>query len=174
MKHAPFAESNDRDLADNKSFRIKTILAPIDFSEHSMFAFRYATHLAEKIGGKVIVLNVVENPLVYPSYGPGEQEKVAAKAQQRLYKACQSDAVNPDDVETLVRLAVEPVPEEIVLAARDVAADLIVVPAHHRTIFGHALFSTTVDKVERHAPCPVLVVPVPPHATEKLEDFNHE
>lgn len=136
-----------------------------------MFAFRYATHLAEKMGGKVIVLHVVENPLVYPSFGPGEQEKFASEAQQKLYHACQTHALNPDDVETLVRLAGESVWEEIILAARDVKADLIVVPAHHH-LFGHALFASTVDKIERHAHCPVLTIPIPSPSGEKLEDYT--
>ena len=157
MKHAPEVESNGRII--NK-FKLKTILAPIDFSDEAMFAFRYATRLAEEVGGKVIALNVVENPIAYPSFGPGDRETSASKAQQRLYQACQTDAANPDDVETLVRLAVGPVAEEIVMAARDVAADLIVVPAHHRGVFGQNLFATTVEKIGRHAPCPVLMVPV--------------
>jgi len=57
---------------------------------------------------------------------------------------------------------VESVAEEIVLAARDVMADLIVLPAHHRALLGHTLFANTADKIARHAPCPVLMVPVPP------------
>jgi nucleotide-binding universal stress UspA family protein len=160
MKNAPSAESNGKTATHDESFRLKTILAPVDFSENAMCAFRYATRLAEKTGGKVIVLNVVENPLVYPAFASEDQEKIANEAQHRLYQTCQADPANSEDVETMVRIGVESVAEEIVMAARDVGADLIVLPARHRALLGHTLFANTADKIARHAPCPVLMVPV--------------
>ena len=172
MKNAPPAESNGKTAAHDASFRLNTILTPVDFSRNAMFAFRYATRLAEKTGGKVIVLNVVENPLVYPAFASGDQEAIANEAQHRLYQACQADSANSEDVETMVRIGVESVAEEIVLAARDVMADLIVLPAHHRALLGHTLFANTADKIARHAPCPVLMIPVPPSAAGKREDHH--
>jgi nucleotide-binding universal stress UspA family protein len=159
MKNAPSAELNGKMAARDGSFRMKTILVPVDFSKDAMRAFRYATQLAEKTGGKVIALNVVENPLVYPAFASGDQEKIANDAQYKLYQACRADTANSEDVETMVRIGVESIPEEIVVAARDVMADLIVLSAHHRALLGHTLFANTADKIARRAPCPVLMVP---------------
>jgi nucleotide-binding universal stress UspA family protein len=158
MNNAPSVKS--KATRKDESFRLKTILAPVDFSEDAMRAFRYAAHLAETSGGKVIVLNVVENPLVYPAFSAGDQERIAGETQRKLYQACQAEPAISDEVETMVRIGVESVAEEIALAARDVAADLIVLPARHRASLGRAFFANTGDKIARHAPCPVLRVPV--------------
>jgi len=132
----------------------------MDFSENALSAFRYARRLAANTGGKVIALNVVENPLVYPAFSPGDQERIASEAQRRLYEACQANAAN---AETMIRIGVDSVAEEIVLAARDVGADLIVLAARHRALLGRTFFADTVDKIARHAPCPVLMIPVDQH-----------
>jgi nucleotide-binding universal stress UspA family protein len=47
---------------------------------------------------------------------------------------------------------------EIVEAARELGADLIVLSTHGHTGLTHALLGSTAEKVVRHAPCPVLVV----------------
>jgi len=160
MNHASPVKSNGKTVAHDESFRLKTILAPMDFSENALAAFRYARRLAANIGGKVIALNVVENPLVYPAFSPGDQERIASEAQRRLYEACQANPANADNAETMVRIGVDSVAEEIVLAARDVGADLIVLAACHRALLGRTFFADTVDKIARHAPCPVLMIPV--------------
>ena len=129
-----------------------------------MVSFRYALHLAGKVGGKVVVLNVVESPFARSGHAAADEEKLANEVQHKLDQACHFEAAQSEDVETMVRLAVESVSEEIILAARDVAADLIVVPTSPRSGFRHALFANTVDKIERHAPCAVLSVPFPPPA----------
>ena len=160
MSDAAITKTNGKPVRVDVSFRLKTILAPVDFSKNAMAAFRYASGLARKTGGKVIVLNVVENPLVYPAFSAGDQERLAQEAQGKLYAACQADAANAEDVETMVRIGVDSVAEEIALAARDVSADLIVLPARHRALLGRTLFANTADKIARQAPCPVLMVPV--------------
>jgi nucleotide-binding universal stress UspA family protein len=172
MKHAPFAAAQPKTAAVSESFRLKSILAPIDFSARAMCAFRYAARLAAQIGGKVIILHVVEGPLVYSAYSPAEEEKLAYEAQHKLDRACQHEAGKLEEIETMVRLAVESVPEEIVLAAREIEADLIVLPANPSGGFRHNFFPSTIDKIERHAPCPVLMVPVPASAEEKAGDFQ--
>jgi nucleotide-binding universal stress UspA family protein len=48
---------------------------------------------------------------------------------------------------------------EIVEYARKRAADMIVVGSHGRHGLSHALMGSVAEKVVRHAPCPVLVVP---------------
>lgn len=41
---------------------MKKILFPVDFSENSLNAFRYALHLADKIGAEIISLHVYDGP----------------------------------------------------------------------------------------------------------------
>ena len=47
---------------------------------------------------------------------------------------------------------------EIVEAARELAADLIVIATHGRTGLQHVLLGSVAENVVRHAPCPVLTV----------------
>ena len=164
MKPAPSIELNHTPVPLSESIQLRTILAPVDFSANAMFAFRYATRLAEKFGAKVIALNVLVNPVVYPVFKPEDQQEFVSQAQRRLYKVCRDGSRNSDNFETMVRVGVESLAEEINLAARDIAADLIVVPAHHRAILGRILFGDTVERIARCACCPVLMVPVPPHS----------
>ena len=49
---------------------------------------------------------------------------------------------------------------EIVAHAKKVGADLIVMGTHGRSGFQHALLGSVAERVLRHSPCPVLVVPV--------------
>ncbi|MEQ1850730.1 MAG: universal stress protein [Chthoniobacteraceae bacterium] len=49
--------------------------------------------------------------------------------------------------------------DEIVVAARKLKVDLIVIATHGRSGLMRALMGSTAERVARHAPCPVLVVP---------------
>ena len=51
---------------------------------------------------------------------------------------------------------------EILRAAEDWHADLIVLGTHGRGTLGRLLLGSTADTVFRHAPCPVLIVRQPP------------
>lgn len=53
---------------------------------------------------------------------------------------------------------------EIVRAAKERDADLIVIGTHGRTGLAHMLIGSTAEKVVRMAPCPVLTVKHPRHA----------
>jgi len=138
---------------------LKVILVPTDFSESARLAFRYALGLAEGLGGKVLLLNIVGNPLTYsmtPRAGGGG---LVGDAQHKLDQIWQTEARESNDVQTIVRLAVEPIWKEIILTARGAPADLIVLPAHDGAGVRRFLFGDTIDKIARHAPCPVLMVP---------------
>lgn len=47
---------------------------------------------------------------------------------------------------------------EIIIAAREKEADLIVMGTHGRTGLSHSLMGSVAEKVVRKAPCPVLTV----------------
>ena len=44
---------------------IKKILLPIDFSDASSELLQYATYLAGKFGGSIVIVSVVEFPFTY-------------------------------------------------------------------------------------------------------------
>jgi nucleotide-binding universal stress UspA family protein len=52
-------------------------------------------------------------------------------------------------------------PTEVILEA-GIAAGLIVLVAHRKTLLGDLILGTTVERVLRHSPAPVIAVPGPP------------
>jgi nucleotide-binding universal stress UspA family protein len=61
---------------------------------------------------------------------------------------------------------------EIVRAADDLHADLIVMSTHGRTGFSHVLLGSVAEKVVRYARCPVLTVK--PEEVRELIDVTAE
>jgi universal stress protein A len=139
---------------------LKSILVPIDFSWPSKKALQYAIPFAQQFGARITLLFVMEPPVYTGDIGyvPLEvddagsmlaiSEKLAELAQQ---------AMPPDLLaKTLVRTG-RPF-QEIVDAARELDTDLIVIATHGYTGLKHVFLGSTVERVVRHAPCPVLTV----------------
>src|SRR5436190_5519238 len=90
-----------------RSFSVQRILVPIDLSEPSKKALRYALTLARPFGAKLILLYVIEPVATHDfAYHPLmlEQNKIIAAAEERLKKLCQEEALDSSRIEkTLVR-----------------------------------------------------------------------
>ncbi len=141
---------------------IRKVLFPTDFSEASEAAWGFALSLAQEFGAEVALLHVVpEPPRLAEAYEMGFTPerflKAATEEAQRLLADMQAKAA--DWKVTLiprVRQGVEF--REIIAAAREEGADLIVMGTHGRTGLAHALIGSVAEKVVRKAPCPVLTV----------------
>jgi nucleotide-binding universal stress UspA family protein len=141
-------------------FPIRTIIIPVDLSEPSRKALRYAFALAQQFDAKLILFYAVE-PVATPdfAYHPlmMETKKVIAAAEERLQKLCAEEGIDASWVEnTLVRQGVAH--DQITEAALNYKADLIVIATHGHTGLKHVLLGSTAERVVRHARCPVLVV----------------
>jgi len=140
------------------SVQLKRILVPIDFSEQSEKALRYAAKFAEQFGSTVTVLHVIQ-PVVYPAdfgYPPTVLESDEAMRRQIDERLESMSRVAGTNAESLVRVGQPYL--EIAAAARELGADLIIVATHGRTGLKHVLLGSTAERVVRHAPCPVLTV----------------
>jgi len=129
----------------SETFRAQTILVPVDFSDPSRNALRYARSLAEQTGGKLILFYALE---------PVEAAKAA---ELQLQKICDEEGVAESLVEhTIVRGGAAHT--QIADLAEKLGADLIVISTHGNTGIKHVLMGSTAERVVRHARCPVLVV----------------
>jgi nucleotide-binding universal stress UspA family protein len=142
------------------ALKLKEILVPIDFSEASKKALKYAGSVAEQFGAKLTLLFVAEPP-VYPdfAYTPlfMENEQVIKVAKGKLDLLCKQQAIEPHLIrKTLVGTGVPF--QEIARAAQNLKADLIIIATKGRTAFKRALLGSTAERVVRHAPCPVLAL----------------
>jgi nucleotide-binding universal stress UspA family protein len=139
---------------------VKKVLVPIDFSEASLKALRYAVALAGRFGSSLCLVHVVEPasflndvrnvPLAVSDREAANQlhHKLVMVARKRI------DPVTP--VHPLVCIG-KPF-DEIVKAAKAFNADLIVISTHGRTGLKHVFMGSVAENVVRLAPCPVLVV----------------
>ncbi|MBI5476202.1 MAG: universal stress protein [Ignavibacteriales bacterium] len=145
--------------------QIKKILVPIDFSDYSKNALKYAVQFAKQFDAKIYLIYVVE-PMIYPadfSMGqvaiPSTDIDLHSRAEEELRKLSKDFINGSLQVEILIKTG-KPFVEIIETAsANDI--DLIIIATHGHTGVEHLLFGSTAEKVVRKAPCPVLTLREP-------------
>lgn len=138
---------------------IRAILHPTDFSAPSEAALELACSLARAHGARLIILHVA-------AFEMTEGGMLALPTDTVFYREALNEVrdrvVGPSPgfpVETCLREGV-PV-EEILRAADDVGADLIIMGSHGRTGLGRLLMGSVAEAVMRRAGCPVLLAKRP-------------
>jgi universal stress protein A len=145
------------------SLKLTRILCPVDFSEPSDVAVRWAADLAAQFGAALTLLHVYQDPaFVLPDGGvlmpqPDVLAQVLAGANERLARVKQDAmARGAQRVDTV---ALQGVPwAEIKRLATEGEYSMIVIGTHGRTGIKHVLLGSVAERVARHGPCPVLVV----------------
>jgi nucleotide-binding universal stress UspA family protein len=140
-------------------FAMKRILTPVDFSQRSIGAARYAEALAERFGAEVVLLHV----LPPPHYEFSSME-VGGAVLTELFEARSAQVKAELDsfaVEQLPRLNARRVLIEgdparrIVQYAQDEKVDLIVVPTHGYGPFRRFILGSVTAKILHDADFPV-------------------
>ena len=162
--------ANDRQ--GKSPFRIYNILVPVDFSDCSKKALRYAIPLAKEHEAALTLLYVVPNSYALGEYGgiaymPAAGELCAA-ASRDVDKLILTEV--KAEVPAEARVLIGNPSHEITEAAKTLPTDLIVISTHGRTGLKHVLLGSVAEHVIRHAPCPVLVVREQEH--EFLANFG--
>lgn len=142
---------------------ITNILVPVDFSDPSLAALRYATQLADATGAALHVLHVSVNPYVtagYPDLHPLPRswfEEVEADAKQRL-----DGLFTPEERAryrvVLVHRSGSAATEILDYVSEHGTIDLIVMSTHGRGGVARLMMGSVADTVLRSAPCPVLTL----------------
>jgi nucleotide-binding universal stress UspA family protein len=139
----------------------RRILVPLDFSADSKNALHYAIACARKVGGSLTLLHVVEPFVSQTDFGYGyvttrSPNQSVLKHTQRALNSLASRLSNSGS-QALAVVRSGDTETEIVRAAIDFAADLIVIGSHGQSAFPIPI-GGTAEKVVRNSPCPVLVV----------------
>ncbi|MFA3783151.1 universal stress protein [Melioribacteraceae bacterium 4301-Me] len=144
---------------------IKKILVPIDFSDYSKNALKYAVNFAKYFNAKMYLIYVIE-PIVYPadfSMGqvaiPTINIDIHKRAEEELNSLAKNFVGTELEVETIIKTGKPFV--EIYETAKEKDVDLIIIATHGHTGVEHLLFGSTAEKVVRKAPCPVLTLREP-------------
>lgn len=152
-----------------------SVLCPIDFSEPSAGALRYAAAIARHVGGRLIVLTV-EDPLLTAAmefstdfpWDPKESKTgLADFVGQTLGGEDSADSTREYEV------AVGKPAGEILRVARERACDLIVISTHGLTGARKLFFGSTTERVLRETTRPVLLTPPANSSEISLENIRH-
>jgi nucleotide-binding universal stress UspA family protein len=146
---------------------IKKILVPVDFSECSREGLEYAIGFANEFGARIVLLNATSLGYVFFSDGmvydmPALREAARESAEQQMRELVRTVKFGRVKYETVLTDG-SPV-LDICSFAKDYDIDLIITATHGLTGWKHALIGSVAERVVRHAPCSVLVVPSHPRA----------
>ncbi|HEX5106850.1 MAG TPA: universal stress protein [Vicinamibacterales bacterium] len=137
-----------------------SVLCPVDFSDPSRAALRYASAVADHFGARLTIVTVADPLLAQVSRETGRVPSLEQETTEEL-RRFSSDiltlAVGPKTVEYMV--AVGKPATEILRAANTLKADLIVISSHGRSGLRHLFFGSTTERVLRETSVPVLVTP---------------
>lgn len=138
---------------------MKKVLIAIDESSIAAHAADVGLELVRAIGGEVAFIHIVDPASVMaPDGGVPASELLAIDEQagKELLAGFRERAASTPPALEFARVG-KPA-EEIVRAAREWPADMIVIGSHGRGGIGRVLLGSVAESVARHAPCPVLVV----------------
>ena len=153
---------------------ITTILVPIDFSDASREALRYACSLADRLNASLHVVHATVHPYAAAGYmefaalppdllddverGASEALAASLTAEEKTrYRATLVNRVGAAAEQILGYLREHP---EI---------DLVVMATHGRGSVARLMLGSVTDKIVRGAPCPVLTIRVPSTAHGRHE-----
>jgi nucleotide-binding universal stress UspA family protein len=138
----------------------RKLLVPTDFSPTSTRAVDYARALAGRLGARVHLLHVIEDPFITGTWSemyavgfPEIREQLTRDAELRLAALRTTFAGVPTTSE--VRLGS---PAATIAEAAHQGADMIVMGTHGRSGFAHLMLGSVAERVLRLAPCPVLTI----------------
>lgn len=138
-----------------------TILSPVDFSDASRGALRYAAVLAEHFGGQLVILTV-EDPLLTEAISlatGAEWNPEHTRQETARFAASVLGDGRPEGVRVEFEVAVGKPANEILKVAQQRSCDLIVMSSHGLTGVRKLFFGSTTERVLRETTVPVLVTP---------------
>lgn len=143
--------------------RIDRILVPLDFSEPSVEALRFALPFARETGARLDLLHVIEP--VHAAFGPpGESgylppppdRQAQRAATARLKQLAAAEVRRPVHANPLVK---QGTPARVINeTAVELRSNLLILSTHGHTGLKRFFLGSTAEKVVRRAPCPVLTV----------------
>jgi universal stress protein A len=142
---------------------MKTILAPIDFSDATPPVIAEAVALARAVSARLLLLHVVQPPLLTgDEFGAQMSAEYAASASETAAKRLaelqrQLQTREGATVETQHVIGLPG--ERIVELSRALEVDYIVLGSHGHGAFYELIIGSTTSRVLKQASCPLVIVP---------------
>lgn len=138
--------------------KISKILVPVDFSEGSELALRYAATFASEYGAQIHLLNVIEEEVLHagnlsdPLETSGKWHEQNQKQLEKFVPAKYSE------FDIIKKVQGGLVYESIINYAKENEISLIIIGAHGKTGFIDSWLGGNSYEIARKSPCAVLTV----------------
>ena len=152
-----------------------SVLCPVDFSEPSRTALGYAAAIADHFGARLTVLTVDDPLLAEVAATTGLVPSLAAESETELrrFVADTLPTAGSGPKTLTYRVAAGRPAPEILRAAEELGAELIVMSSHGRSGMRKRFFGSTTERVLRETIVPVLVTPDDRERIGSLSEFGH-
>ncbi|MEK7349810.1 MAG: universal stress protein [Nitrospirota bacterium] len=150
---------NEDESALSRSVTLERILVPVDFSDCSLDALKYAVVVAKQAQASLMLLHVLE-PVSYGldfTLGQSRARHLEVETWTKRLEELAATHQHPDMVvESRLRGGVPA--DSILDAAKTLPCDLIVMGTHGRRGISHTISGSVAEAVLRKAHCPVIAV----------------
>lgn len=150
-QNAGLQQRAEAGLDINVPFKVGRILLPVDLTQRSVGAARYAVDLAKRFNAEVTLLHVIANARRCPA-DLSREDAVLTLEQHRVQHAV-GELIRTVPFRRISVLG-DPA-TRIVECARTESADLILIPTRGRRRSGGLLGGSVTASIIRHAHCPV-------------------
>ena len=138
--------------------KINKILVPIDFSEGSELALRYAATFASEYGAQIHLHNVIEEEVLHAG-NLSDPLETSTKWQEQNMKQLESFVpAKYNDFDIIRKVQGGLVYETIINYAKENEISLIIIGAHGKTGFIDSWLGGNSYEIARKSPCAVLTV----------------
>ncbi|HEV8606660.1 MAG TPA: universal stress protein [Tepidisphaeraceae bacterium] len=136
----------------------RRILVATDGGQAAEWATDAGASMAAQLHAKLAFVHVIPRALAYPTeLGFVESDRIADLHERADHYLCHAQRRAGDvPSERIMREGIAPA--EIIVAAKEWNADLIVVGSHNRGRFSRLILGSTAEAIVRGANCPVLVM----------------
>ena len=150
--------------------KVERILVPVSLCSHSEQAFRLAHDLAQRFDSEICAIHVMADPKEKdPLYSPEvrEPDMYDRIFRQRIEEMLENFGAAAETFKsTQTHITHGSYADEILRQAKDIHAHLIVMGTHTEKTRQQSFTGTTMSKVLKSAPCPVLIIRYPPRHEE--------
>lgn len=141
----------------------QTLVVPVDDAASSLRAVAAAVHLAERLAAKIVLVHVVEPLPLYTTQvemhlPEGELERAQLETARATLETFRARVPEGVDLQAVVHRGKGRVWRDILDAAGERGADLIVMGTHGREGVARALLGSVAERVAHHAEVPVMLV----------------
>lgn len=141
--------------------RAPSVLCPVDFSDNSRGALRYAAAIASHLGARLTLLAVNDPLLVEATHLAAGPDRLVEDTVREVDAFCRQSFAGklPTVGDVRLEVATGKPAAEILRISKERGSDLIVMGSHGATGFRKLFFGSTTERVLRETTVPVLVTP---------------